>query len=405
MKDVFTMILAGGRGERLYPLTAHRAKPAVPFGGKYRIIDVTLSNAVNSGLRRIAVLVQYKSLSLDRHIRQGWNILSSFLDEYIITIPPQQRVSQDWYRGTADAIYQNLYVIEHERPQHLFILSGDHIYKMDYSDMYRYHKEKNADATIAVIEFDRKQASSFGILEVDRDFRIVGFEEKPKDPKTIPDYPDLSLCSMGVYLFNTEAITSYLEADSREDTAHDFGKNILPRMIRDSRVYAYNFKDLNQKEAKYWRDIGTLDAYWEANIELVAVSPVFNLYDKDWPIMTYQGQNPPAKFVFAQEEEGGRLGVALDSIICGGCIVSGGRVQSSVLSPNVRVNSYADVRDSVILENVEIGRYCKIQRAIIDKDVKVPPKTVIGYDREDDKKRFSVTESGVVVVSKEMRLD
>ena len=405
MKDVFTMILAGGRGERLYPLTAHRAKPAVPFGGKYRIIDVTLSNAVNSGLRRIAVLVQYKSLSLDRHIRQGWNILSSFLDEYIITIPPQQRVSQDWYRGTADAIYQNLYVIEHERPQHLFILSGDHIYKMDYSDMYRYHKEKNADATIAVIEFDRKQASSFGVLEVDRDFRIVGFEEKPKDPKTIPDDPDLSLCSMGVYLFNTEAITSYLEADSREDTAHDFGKNILPRMIRDSRVYAYNFKDLNQKEAKYWRDIGTLDAYWEANIELVAVSPVFNLYDKDWPIMTYQGQNPPAKFVFAQEEEGGRLGVALDSIICGGCIVSGGRVQSSVLSPNVRVNSYADVRDSVILENVEIGRYCKIQRAIIDKDVKVPPKTVIGYDREDDKKRFSVTESGVVVVSKEMRLD
>jgi len=405
MKDVFTMILAGGRGERLYPLTAHRAKPAVPFGGKYRIIDVTLSNAVNSGLRRIAVLVQYKSLSLDRHIRQGWNILSSFLDEYIITIPPQQRVSQDWYRGTADAIYQNLYVIEHERPQHLFILSGDHIYKMDYSDMYRYHKEKNADATIAVIEFDRKQASSFGILEVDRDFRIVGFEEKPKDPKTIPDDPDLSLCSMGVYLFNTEAITSYLEADSREDTAHDFGKNILPRMIRDSRVYAYNFKDLNQKEAKYWRDIGTLDAYWEANIELVAVTPVFNLYDKDWPIMTYQGQNPPAKFVFAQEEEGGRLGVALDSIICGGCIVSGGRVQSSVLSPNVRVNSYADVRDSVILENVEIGRYCRIQRAIIDKDVKVPPKTVIGYDREDDKKRFSVTESGVVVVSKEMRLD
>jgi len=405
MKDVFTMILAGGRGERLYPLTAHRAKPAVPFGGKYRIIDVTLSNAVNSGLRRIAVLVQYKSLSLDRHIRQGWNILSSFLDEYIITIPPQQRVSQDWYRGTADAIYQNLYVIEHERPQHLFILSGDHIYKMDYSDMYRYHKEKNADATIAVIEFDRKQASSFGVLEVDRDFRIVGFEEKPKNPKTIPDNPDLSLCSMGVYLFNTEAITSYLAADSREDTAHDFGKNILPQMIRDSRVYAYNFKDLNQKEAKYWRDIGTIDAYWEANIDLIAVTPVFNLYDKDWPIMTYQGQNPPAKFVFAQEAEGGRLGVALDSIVCGGCIVSGGRVQSSVLSPNVRVNSYADVRDSVILENVEIGRYCKIQRAIIDKDVKVPPKTVIGYDREDDKKRFSVTESGVVVVSKEMRLD
>ncbi|MBI5096747.1 MAG: glucose-1-phosphate adenylyltransferase, partial [Nitrospirae bacterium] len=320
-------------------------------------------------------------------------------------IPPQQRVSQDWYRGTADAIYQNLYVIENEKPKNLFILSGDHIYKMDYSDMYRYHREKNADATIAVIEFDRKQASSFGVLEVDRDFRIVGFEEKPKNPKTIPDDPNLSLCSMGVYLFNTEAITSYLAADSREDTAHDFGKNILPRMIGNSRVYAYNFKDLNQKEAKYWRDIGTIDAYWEANIDLIAVTPVFNLYDKDWPIRTYQGQNPPAKFVFAQEAEGGRLGVALDSIVCGGCIVSGGRVQSSVLSPNVRVNSYADVKDSVILENVEIGRYCKIQRAIIDKDVKVPPQTVIGYDRVDDKKRFFVTESGVVIVSKEMRLD
>ncbi len=405
MKDVFTMILAGGRGERLFPLTAHRAKPAVPFGGKYRIIDITLSNALNSGIRKIAVLVQYKSLSLDRHIRQGWTILSTFLDEYIITIPPQQRVSQDWYRGTADAIYQNLYVVEHETPQHLLILSGDHIYKMDYSDMYRYHKEKNADATIAVIEFDKKHASSFGVLEVDRDFRIIGFEEKPKHPKTIPDEPSLSLCSMGVYLFNTDTIVPYLEADSKEATAHDFGKNIIPGMIRNSRVYAYNFKDLNKKEAKYWRDIGTIDAYWEANMDLVAVTPVFNLYDKEWVIRTYQGQNPPAKFVFAQEEEGGRLGVALDSIVCGGCIISGGRVQSSVLSPNVRVNSYADVRDSVILENVDIGRYCKINRAIIDKDVNLPPHTVIGYDIEEDRKRFFATESGIVVVSKEMKLD
>lgn len=405
MKDVFTMILAGGRGERLYPLTAHRAKPAVPYGGKYRIIDITLSNAVNSGLRRIAVLVQYKSLSLDRHIRQGWNILSAFLDEYIITIPPQQRVSQDWYRGTADAIYQNLYVVEHENPQHLLILSGDHIYKMDYSDMYRYHKERNADATIGVIEFDREKASSFGVLEVDEEFRIIGFEEKPKQPKTIPGEPNLSLCSMGVYLFNTEAIVSYLEADSKEDTEHDFGKNILPRMIKNSRVYAYNFKDLNQKEAKYWRDIGTIDAYWETNIDLVAVDPVFNLYDKDWPIRTYQAQYPPAKFVFAQEEEGGRLGVALDSIVCGGCIISGGRVQNSVLSPNVRINSYADVRESVLLENVDIGRYCKIRRTIIDKDIKIPPHTVIGYNKEEDRKRFFVTESGIVVVSKEMKLD
>ena len=399
------MILAGGRGERLSPLTADRAKPAVPFGGKYRIIDITLSNAVNSGLRKIAVLVQYKSLSLDKHIRIGWNVLSSVLDEYIITIPPQQRISQDWYRGTADAIYQNFYVVEQENPKHLLILSGDHIYKMDYSDMYKFHDENKADATIAVIEFDRSSASSFGVLEVDKDYRIMGFEEKPKDPKTIPDNPYMSLCSMGVYLFNTDVLAEHLEADSKEDTAHDFGKNIIPRMIKSNRVYAYNFKDLNKKEAKYWRDIGTIDAYWEANIELVSVDPVFNLYDKDWPIRTFQGQHPPAKFVFAQEAEGGRLGIAMDSIICGGVIISGGRVQTSVLSPNVRVNSYADIRESIILENVEIGRYCKIQKTIIDKDVIIPPKTVIGYNLEEDKKRFHVTSSGVVVVSKEMKFD
>lgn len=404
MKDIFTMILAGGKGERLYPLTAQRAKPAVPFGGKYRIIDITLSNAVNSGLRRIAVLVQYKSLSLDRHIRQGWTILSTFLDEYIITIPPQQRVGQDWYRGTADAIYQNLYVIEQANPKHVLVLSGDHVYKMDYSDMYRLHKENNADATIAVIEFDKEKASSFGVLEVDKDYRIIGFEEKPDKPKSIPGNPDFSLCSMGVYLFNTDAVIPYLDADSGEDTAHDFGKNIIPAMIKDSRVYAYNFKDLNKKEAKYWRDIGTIDAYWEANLDLVSVTPVFNLYDKDWPIRTYQAQHPPAKFVFAQEEEGGRLGVALDSIVCGGCIISGGRVQNSVLSPNIRVNSYADVRESVIMENVEIGRYCNIRKTIIDKDILIPPYTTIGYNTDDDKKRFYVTESGIVVVLKEMIL-
>lgn len=405
MKDIFTMILAGGRGERLHPLTADRAKPAVPFAGKYRIIDITLSNAVNSGLRKIAVLVQYKSLSLDKHIRTGWNVLSSFLDEYIITIPPQQRVSQDWYRGTADAIYQNFYVIEQANPEHLLILSGDHIYKMDYMEMCKFHKDNNADATVAVIEFDREKASGFGILEVDKDYRICGFEEKPKNPKTIPGNPNLSLCSMGVYLFNTDVLLSNLEADAKEDTAHDFGKNIIPRMIKSNRVYAYNFKDLNKKEAKYWRDIGTIDAYWEANIELTAVDPVFNLYDKEWPIRTFQGQHPPAKFVFAQEENGGRLGIAMDSIVCGGVIISGGRVQSSVISSNVRINSYADIRESVILENVEIGRFCRIRKTIIDKDVVIPPKTIIGYDLEEDKKRFSVSESGVVVVSREMKFD
>ena len=269
--------------------------------------------------------------------------------------------------------------------------------------MYKFHKDNNADATVAVIEFDRKEASSFGILEVDEDYRIIGFEEKPKNPRTIPGNPNLSLCSMGVYLFNTDVLYSNLEADSKEDTAHDFGKNKIPGMIKSNRVYAYNFKDLNKKEAKYWRDIGTIDAYWEANLELTSVDPVFNLYDKDWPIRTYQGQYPPAKFVFAQEEEGGRLGIAMDSIVCGGVIISGGRVQNSVISSNVRINSYADVRQSVILENVEVGRFCKINKAIIGKDVKIPPKTVIGYDLEEDKKCFFVSESGVVVVTRDMK--
>ncbi|MBI4716158.1 MAG: glucose-1-phosphate adenylyltransferase [Nitrospirae bacterium] len=405
MKDVFTMILAGGRGERLHPLTTHRAKPAVPFGGKYRIIDITLSNCLNSGLRRIGVLVQYKSLSLDRHIREGWQILSSALDEYIITIPPQQRVGEEWYRGTADAIYQNFYVIEALNPRHLLVLSGDHIYKMDYSDMLRFHLDKGADATLAVIEIPVEESSRFGIVEVDEESRIHGFQEKPKEnPRTIPGAPHLALGSMGVYLFNLESLVPILQEDAGRETSHDFGKDILPAMIHTHKVVAYNFKDLNKKEAPYWRDIGTLDAYWEANMDLVSVDPIFNLYDPDWPIRTYQGQHPPAKFVFAQESEGGRLGVALDSIVCGGCIVSGGRVQNSVLSPRVRVNSYTEVTESILLENVDIGRHCRIRRTIIDKDVHVPPGTTIGYDPEEDRKRFFVSDSGIVVVAKGMRL-
>lgn len=400
------MILAGGRGERLYPLTINRAKPAVPFGGKYRIVDITLSNCLNSGLRRVGVLVQYKSLSLDRHIREGWNVLSSALDEYIITIPPQQRVSQDWYRGTADAIYQNLYVLESLHPRHLCILSGDHVYKMDYSDLYRYHLENGADATIGVIELNTGEAHRFGVVEVDANFQIQGFQEKPKDhPATIPGSPDLCLASMGVYLFNMDVLVPSLEADAHQETDHDFGKNILPEMVKNHRVFAYNFKDLNKKEAKYWRDIGTIDAYWEANMDLVSVDPIFNLYDKEWPIRTQQGQHPPAKFVFAQESEGGRLGVALDSIVCGGCIISGGRVQGSVLSPRVRVNSFTEVRDSILMENVQIGRHCRIHRTIIDKDVNVPPGTSIGIDLELDRRRFAVTESNIVVVSKGMSFD
>jgi glucose-1-phosphate adenylyltransferase len=394
------MILAGGKGERLHPLTIHRAKPAVPFGGIYRIIDFTLSNCINSGVRKIAVLPQYKSLSLDKHLRLAWNFFSGELNEYIISVPPQQRVGDRWYEGTADAIYQNIYMIEKDAPDHLLVLAGDHIYKMDYAEMFRFHQEKKADATVAAIEMPRIMASSFGVVEVDDDCRIVGFEEKPKDPKPIPGRPEMAFASMGVYLFNTKKAIEHLESDALQDTAHDFGKNIIPQMFKTDRVVAYNFKDENKKEAKYWRDVGTIDAYWEANMDLVSVDPQLNLYDKAWPIRTYQAQNPPAKFVFAQEKKGGRLGIALDSIIAHGCIVSGGRVQNSVLSPNVRVNSYSKVRDSILMENVDIGRHCRIRKAIIDKDVTIPAGTEIGYNHEEDKKRYHVTPSGIVVIAK-----
>ncbi|MGE5172909.1 MAG: glucose-1-phosphate adenylyltransferase [Betaproteobacteria bacterium] len=401
--SILAMILAGGKGERLHPLTIHRAKPAVPFGGIYRIIDFTLSNCINSGIRKIAVLPQYKSLSLDKHLRLAWNLFSGELNEFIISVPPQQRVGEKWYQGTADAIYQNIYMIEKDAPDHLMVLAGDHIYKMDYAEMLKFHHEKKADATVAAIEMPKAMASSFGVVQVDEDYRIIGFEEKPKHPKHIPGRPDMAFASMGIYLFDTKKAIKHLEFDAlREDkdTAHDFGKNIIPQMMPIDRVYAYNFKDENKKEAKYWRDVGTIDAYWEANMDLVCVDPLLNLYDKAWPIRTYQGQNPPAKFVFAQEKKGGRLGIALDSIVAHGCIVSGGRVQNSVLSPNVRINSYSEVHESILMENVDIGRHCKIRRAIIDKDVVIPPETEIGYDLEKDKKRYHVTPSGIVVIAK-----
>jgi glucose-1-phosphate adenylyltransferase len=397
---ILAMILAGGKGERLHPLTLHRAKPAVPFGGIYRIIDFSLSNCINSGIRKIAVLPQYKSLSLDKHLRIAWNLFTGELNEYIISVHPQQRVSEKWYQGTADAIYQNIYMIEKDAPDHLLVLAGDHIYKMDYAEMFRFHKEKQADATVAAIETPKKSAAAFGIIETAADGRVIGFEEKPREPKHIPGRPDMAFASMGVYLFNTKTVLEHLKSDALQDTAHDFGKNIIPHMMKSARVFAYNFKDENKKEAKYWRDVGTIDAYWEANMELVSVDPLLNLYDKSWPIRTYQAQNPPAKFVFAQETKGGRLGIALDSIVAHGSIISGGRVQNSVLSPNVRINSYCEVHESILLENVNIGRHCKIRRAIIDKDVTIPPCSQIGYDLEEDKKHYFVTPSGIVVIPK-----
>ncbi|HEX8950126.1 MAG TPA: glucose-1-phosphate adenylyltransferase [Dissulfurispiraceae bacterium] len=401
MKDVLAIILAGGKGERLHPLTIHRAKPAVPFGGKYRIIDFSLSNCINSGVRKMSVFTQYKSLSLDRHLALGWEkLFNPELGEFITTIPPQQRTGERWYEGTADAVYQNIYFIEKEKPSYLLILSGDHIYKMDYSEMLAFHLEKGALGTVAAIEVDKGSAPSFGIMEVDSEWRIVGFEEKPQAPKTIPGNSEQCLASMGVYLFNTEAIIEELKSDAARSSAHDFGKNIIPDMMGKGKLFAYNFRDENNKEAQYWRDVGTIDAYWEANMDLASVDPLLNLYDKEWPIRTYQCQNPPAKFVFAQEFKGGRLGIALDSIVCDGCIISGGRVQNSILSPNVRINSWVSVRDSVLMENVEIGRYAKIRKAIVDKDVYIPEDTTIGYNLDEDRKRFEVSPKGVVVIPK-----
>jgi len=401
MSNVLALVLAGGKGERLHPLTMHRAKPAVPFGGKYRIIDFTLSNCINSHIRNIVVITQYKSLSLDRHLALGWeHLLNPELGEFIFSIPPQQRIDERWYQGTADAVFQNIYLIEKENPPYILILSGDHIYKMNYAEMFDFHLRNGAVGTVATIKIDKKDASAFGIVEVDNDHRIIGFHEKPAVPVTIPGDPEHCYASMGVYLFNTDAVISELRADAGTSSAHDFGKNILPAMKDCGRLFAYEFKDENRKEAKYWRDVGTIDAYWEANMDLVAVDPLFNLYDRAWPVRTNQGQYPPAKFVFAQEHKGGRLGVALDSIVSGGCIISGGRVQNSLLSPDVRVNSFVDVRDSILLENVEIGRNCRIRKAIIDKDVYVPAGTTIGYDPEADRQRFSVSEGGVVIIPK-----
>ncbi|MFA5038941.1 MAG: glucose-1-phosphate adenylyltransferase [Candidatus Omnitrophota bacterium] len=399
--NVVTFILAGGKGERLYPLTKDRAKPAVPFGGIYRIIDITLSNCINSGLRRIHTLIQYKSISLQRHIRMGWNFFNNELGEYIDVIPAQQRVGASWYLGTADAIYQNIYTIDQEKPDMVLILAGDHIYKMNYATMVDFHRANQADMTVAVVEFKKEFSWELGVIETDASHRVLGFQEKPSVPKTIPGKEDMIYASMGIYLFNRGTLEEELVKDARKSTSHDFGKDIIPQMLKQKkRVFAYNFKDENKNEAQYWRDAGTLDAYYDANMDLIDVSPIFNLYDRNWPIRTYQEQFPPAKTVFAGDENPDRMGLVLDSLISSGCIVSGGRIQRSILSPNVRVNSYSEVHDSILMEGVNVGRYAKVRRAIIDKDVNIPPRTVIGYDLKKDRKRFTISDNGVVVVAK-----
>jgi glucose-1-phosphate adenylyltransferase len=400
--DTLVCLLAGGSGERLYPLTRDRAKPAVPFGGSYRIIDLTLSNCINSDLRRIFVLTQYKSLSLNRHIRDGWSIFSSGLSEFIFILPPMMRTGEYWYRGTADAIYQNLYSLGSEPHKYVLVLAGDHVYKMNYRLMLRQHEEAGADLTIGVIEFDRLAALRFGVCELDRDNRIVGWEEKPEEPKPALHDPNKCLISMGIYCFNREFLVRILKDDADDpESGHDFGRDLIPKLIKKSRVFAYNFIDENRKEAVYWRDIGTIEAYYEANMDLVSVSPIFNLYDERWPIRTYQRQYPPAKFVFAEEK---RRGIALDSIVSMGSIISGGCVQNSVLSHAVRIESCAMVENSIVFPHSTIGSNSHIRRAIVERNVSIPDGTLIGFNLDEDRQRYHVTESGIAVVMPENRV-
>ena len=401
MKKVLAMILAGGRGERLYPLTRDRAKPAVPFGAIYRIIDFTLSNCLNSGIRRIYALTQYKSTSLHRHIQLGWNILSAPLGEFIEAVPAQQRIDEHWYQGTADAIFQNINILQTERPDIVLILSGDHIYKMDYRKMIAYHLEKEANLTVAAIRMDRELSKEFGVIEADGDWRIIGFQEKPEEPKTILGDPGTILASMGVYLFNTEVLVRRLIEDTRSESSHDFGKDIIPMMIGKDRIFAFDFRQGDWGGTGYWRDVGTIDAYYEANMDLISITPQLNLYDPQWPILTYQPPSPPAKTVWI---EGGRVGTALNSIISNGCIISGGNVKRSILSPKVTIHSFAEIEDSILLEGVDVGRNARIKRTIIDKEVQIPPGMEIGYHLDEDAKRFTVTASGIVAVPKGIRL-
>ena len=405
IEDALVMILAGGEGKRLYPLTKDRAKPAVPFGGRYRIIDFVLNNFINSGFYKIKVLTQYKSDSLNKHITRGW-ALSPFLNQYVDLCPAQMRTGNDWYRGTADAIYQNIFHITDEDPRYVCIFGGDHIYKMKVSQMLDFHKEKKADLSISAIPIPIEEASEFGIMEVDDDWRLVNFVEKPQTkPKSIPGHPELCLASMGNYIFDKEILLDSLNKDANiESSHHDFGKDVIPMMLSEGKnIYVYNFAansfpGMEPAEQGYWRDVGSIDAYWQANMDLLAYSPELNLYSKEWPLRTFNYNYPPAKFVW---EEGDRVGMATNSMVSEGCIISGGGLSHCVLSPKVRINSYSSVTDSILMEQVEVGRYSQIRKAIIDKNVVIPPHTKIGFDREEDLKRgFHVSAGGVTVVPK-----
>jgi glucose-1-phosphate adenylyltransferase len=400
-RESLALILAGGRGSRLKHLTLWRAKPATPFGGKYRIIDFPLSNCINSGIRRVCVLTQYKAHSLIQHIQRGWGFLRGEFGEFVELLPAQQRIDQSsWYKGTTDAVYQNLDIIRTHAPEYILILAGDHIYKMDYGPMLAQHVESKADVTVGSIEVPRERAREFGVLTVNEHNEILRFVEKPQDPETLPGQSDVTLASMGIYVFNTRFLFEKLIEDAGiEDSNHDFGRDLVPRLIGRHRAIAYPFRDVQTKEQSYWRDVGTVDAFWGANMELVGVDPELNLYDEHWPIWTYQDQSPPAKFVFDDE---GRRGMAVDSMIADGCIISGGYVNHSLLFSGVQVHSYVQLRDAVVLPGVDIGRYCRLHKVIIDRACIIPPGTVIGEDPEEDARRFYRTEQGVVLVAREM---
>ena len=403
-RNTFGIVLAGGRGSRLMQLTDWRSKPAVPFGGKFRIIDFTLSNCVNSGIRRIGVATQYKAQSLIQHLQRGWSFLDGRFHEFIDILPAQQQLGEDWYRGTADAVFQNLDLIRRNRPKHVLVLSGDHIYKMNYARMLAEHAERQADFSVACIDVPRLEATEFGVMQVDDRQRVAAFVEKPKDPPAIPGRPDRALASMGVYVFNADFLYEQLIRDHDDPkSSHDFGKDLIPHCVDRYRVFAHNFADscvgMDESRIPYWRDAGTIDAYWEANMELTKVTPELNLYDDDWPIWTHQEQLPPAKFVF---DDDGRRGMAVDSLVSGGDIISGALVRHSLLFSRVHVHSYAEIEDSVILPDVHIGRRARLLRVVMDKHCRVPDGVTIGYDIEADRKRFHVSENGVTLVTPEM---
>jgi glucose-1-phosphate adenylyltransferase len=400
---ILSMVLAGGEGKRLYPLTRDRAKPAVPFGGRYRLIDFVLSNLVNSNLLQVKVLTQYKSQSLSSHISRGWR-LSAILDNYVEPVPAQMRVGRDWFRGSADAVYQNLNMITDETPDHVAIFGADHVYRMDVRQMLDLHIQKRADCTVAAIPVPLDEARDFGVIEMDHTGQMVGFEEKPKEPKPMPGNPSKALGSMGIYIFTAAALLREILRDAKEDSEHDFGRNIINQIWREFPTYVYDFSQnevpgMNEAERGYWRDVGTTHSYYEANMDLIAVSPIFNLYNARWPIRTVFNFAPPAKFVFNYGDQG-RVGEATDSLISEGCIVSGGRVQRSILSPHVRVNSYAHVEDAILFDGVQVGRYARVRRAIVDKNVSIPQGMEIGFDAARDRERFHITEEGLVVIPK-----